>query len=142
MRGKRAHLIREDLSGIGCPASERAGQRVMDSLTRFLSKVLRLEVNPRKSKVAKLNQCRFLGFAFRRKKIVWSEKSLYLRGRLAYFAQMSPAGGRIAQAGRLGTASRDDGAQPQELLAPLPHSGNAVGSEQRMAEIAGLGLDA
>jgi len=94
--------------------SERAGQRVMDSLTRFLNKVLRLEVNPRKSKVAKLNQCRFLGFAFRRTKIVWSDKSLarfkrrireltgrswgvsmdyrlrklseYLRGWLAYFA--------------------------------------------------------
>jgi RNA-directed DNA polymerase len=94
--------------------SERAGQRVMDSLTRFLNRVLRLVVNPKKSKVAKLNQCAFLGFTFRRKKIVWSDKSLarfkrrvreltgrswgvsmdyrlrklseYLRGWLAYFA--------------------------------------------------------
>jgi len=94
--------------------SERAGQRVMESLTRFLNKVLRLTVNPTKSKVAKLDQCRFLGFTFRRKKIVWSEKSLaqfkrrvkeltgrswgvsmeyrlqklseYLRGWMAYFA--------------------------------------------------------
>ena len=32
--------------------------------------------NPTKSKVAKLDQCRFLGFSFRGKKIVWSEKSL------------------------------------------------------------------
>lgn len=56
--------------------SERAGQRVMNSLTRFLNKVLRLGVNPTKSKVAKLDQCRFLGFTFRGKKIVWSEKSL------------------------------------------------------------------
>ena len=55
--------------------SERAGQRVMASLTRFLQKKLRLMVNPVKSKVAALSQCRFLGFTFRRKKIVWSEKS-------------------------------------------------------------------
>ena len=54
--------------------SERAGQRVMASLTRFLEKKLRLTVNPQKSKVAKLGQCRFLGFTFRGKKIVWSEK--------------------------------------------------------------------
>ena len=54
--------------------SERAGQRVMASLTRFLEKKLRLAVNPVKSKVAPLNQCRFLGFTFRRKKIVWSDK--------------------------------------------------------------------
>lgn len=56
--------------------SERAGQRVMASLTRFLEKKLRLAVNPQKSKVAKLGECRFLGFTFRKKKIVWSEKSL------------------------------------------------------------------
>lgn len=94
--------------------SERAGQRVMASLTRFLEKKLRLAVNPVKSKVAKLNQCQFLGFTFRGKKIVWSDKSLaqfkrrvkeltgrswgvameyrmqklseYLRGWMAYFA--------------------------------------------------------
>lgn len=94
--------------------SERAGQRVMASLTRFLKRKLRLTVNPQKSKVAPLNQCRFLGFRFNRKRIVWSEKSLarfqrrvrkltgrswgvamdyrlqklseYLRGWMAYFA--------------------------------------------------------
>ena len=94
--------------------SVRAGERVMASLTRFLERKLRLRVNPLKSKVAPLNQCRFLGFTFRGKKIVWSEKSLqrfqrrvrqltgrswgvsmdyrleklseYLRGWMAYFA--------------------------------------------------------
>lgn len=55
--------------------SVRAGRRVMASLTRFLEKKLRLAVHPVKSKVAPLDQCRFLGFGFRRKKIVWSEKS-------------------------------------------------------------------
>lgn len=94
--------------------SERAGQRVMASLTRFLETKLRLTVNLVKSKVAKLNQCNFLGFTVRGKKIVWSDKSLaqskrrvkeltgrswgvsmdhrmqklseYLRGWMAYFA--------------------------------------------------------
>jgi RNA-directed DNA polymerase len=56
--------------------SEKAGQRVMTSLTRFLKRVLRLDVNIAKSKVAPLPQCRFLGFTFRRQKIVWSDKSL------------------------------------------------------------------
>jgi len=56
--------------------SESAGKRVMASLTRFLEKKLKLTVNPAKSKVAPLDQCRFLGFTFRRGKIVWSEKSL------------------------------------------------------------------
>jgi RNA-directed DNA polymerase len=94
--------------------STRAGGRVMASLTRFLERKLRLTVNPVKSKVVLLGQCRFLGFTFRGKKIVWSEKSLqrfqrrvrqltgrswgvsmdcrmeklseYLRGWMAYFA--------------------------------------------------------
>lgn len=56
--------------------SERAGQRVMASLTRFLQGKLRLTVNPQKSKVAPINRCRFLGLTFQRKRIVWSEKSL------------------------------------------------------------------
>jgi len=49
--------------------SERAGQRGMASLTRFLKRKLRLTVNPQKSKVVPLNQCRFLGFRFNRKRI-------------------------------------------------------------------------
>lgn len=56
--------------------SESAGRRVMASLTRFLERKLKLAVNPTKSKVAPLDQCRFLGFTFRRGKIVWSDKSL------------------------------------------------------------------
>lgn len=55
--------------------SERSGQRVMASLRWFLEKKLRLTVNLAKSKVTPLSQCRFLGFTFRRQKIVWSEKS-------------------------------------------------------------------
>jgi RNA-directed DNA polymerase len=56
--------------------SAPAGYRVMASLKRFLERELRLTVNLEKSKVAPLEQCRFLGFTFRRTRIVWSEKSI------------------------------------------------------------------
>ena len=45
-------------------ASERAGQRVMESITNFLSKRLRLRVNKEKSAVGKPSKRRFLGFSF------------------------------------------------------------------------------
>ena len=51
------------------------------------------------------------------------------------------AGGATAQAGRLGTAGRSDGAQPQELLAFIQNDGDTVGPERLMAEITRLGLD-
>jgi RNA-directed DNA polymerase len=44
--------------------SERAGQRVMDSITRFLAKKLRLKVNKEKSAVGKPSARKFLGFRF------------------------------------------------------------------------------
>lgn len=45
-------------------ASERAGQRVMTSITKFLSKRLRLQVNQEKSAVGKPSRRKFLGFSF------------------------------------------------------------------------------
>jgi RNA-directed DNA polymerase len=42
--------------------SERAGQRVMASLKRFIEKRLKLKVNADKSKVAKSQECSFLSF--------------------------------------------------------------------------------
>jgi RNA-directed DNA polymerase len=45
-------------------ASERAGQRVMESITNFLSKRLRLRVNQEKSAVGKPSKRKFLGFSF------------------------------------------------------------------------------
>ena len=44
--------------------SERAGQRVMDSITRFITKRLKLKVNDKKSAVAKPQERKFLGFSF------------------------------------------------------------------------------
>src|SRR6266704_6199238 len=44
--------------------SERAGQRVMESVKRFISTKLKLKVNEAKSAVAKPQQRKFLGFSF------------------------------------------------------------------------------
>jgi RNA-directed DNA polymerase len=44
--------------------SERAGQRVMKSVTRFITQKLKLKVNEAKSAVARPPQRKFLGFSF------------------------------------------------------------------------------
>jgi RNA-directed DNA polymerase len=44
--------------------SERAGQRVMESITRFITQRLKLKVNETKSAVARPQQRKFLGFSF------------------------------------------------------------------------------
>jgi RNA-directed DNA polymerase len=55
--------------------SQRAGERVMLRITRFLERRLRLSVNERKSRVASVEECSFLGFTFRRGRIRWTEKA-------------------------------------------------------------------
>ena len=54
--------------------SERAGQRVMESVKHFLSQKLKLKVNESKSAVARPGQRKFLGFSF-----TWGEKSIRRR---------------------------------------------------------------
>src|SRR3954467_6362830 len=44
--------------------SERAGQRVMKSMTRFITGKLKLQVNEAKSAVARPQERKFLGFSF------------------------------------------------------------------------------
>jgi RNA-directed DNA polymerase len=44
--------------------SERAGQRVMESVTRFITQTLNLKVNETKSAVARPQERKFLGFSF------------------------------------------------------------------------------
>jgi RNA-directed DNA polymerase len=44
--------------------SERAGQRVMEGITRFLGRKLKLKVNPMKSAVDMVSRRKFLGFTF------------------------------------------------------------------------------
>jgi RNA-directed DNA polymerase len=55
--------------------TQRAGQRVKESITRFLQRKLKLEVNQDKSRVAPTDQTNFLGFTFKGTKIRWSEKA-------------------------------------------------------------------
>lgn len=53
----------------------RAGERVLEGITQFLEQKLKLQVNGDKSKVAKANQCVFLGFTFKGTRIYWSDEA-------------------------------------------------------------------
>jgi RNA-directed DNA polymerase len=57
--------------------SHRAGERVMASVSRFLTGKLKLVVNEQKSRVVKTNDCEFLGFTFRGNKLRWSERAYH-----------------------------------------------------------------
>ncbi len=56
--------------------SKRAGDRVMARITRYLEKVLKVKVNTDKSKVVKVQDCSFLGFMFKGKKLIASVKAV------------------------------------------------------------------
>src|SRR5690606_25935588 len=58
-------------------STPKAGERVMANITRFNERKLKLKVNVSKSQVAPINQCKFLGFSFFGKKLVWHDKSLH-----------------------------------------------------------------
>ena len=47
----------------------------MQSITRYLETILKLKVNPAKSKVAPMSECSFLGFTIKGKKIRWTDKA-------------------------------------------------------------------
>src|SRR6267142_2040854 len=51
--------------------SERSGQRVMDSITRFITQRLKLKVNDKKSAVARPPERKFLGFSFTAGPVIW-----------------------------------------------------------------------
>ena len=70
-RGHRFVRYADDLMVL--VKSERAGQRVKASLTTYLGRQLKLPVNEKKSQVAKIDQCAFLGFTFKRGKLRWSD---------------------------------------------------------------------
>lgn len=73
-RGHRFARYADDL--VILVKSQRAAERVMRSITRYLQTVLKLEVNPAKSKVAPMSECSFLGFTIKGKKIRWTDKAL------------------------------------------------------------------
>lgn len=70
-RGHRFVRYADDLMVL--VKSERAGQRVKANLTTYLGRQLKLPVNEKKSQVAKIDQCMFLGFSFKRGKLRWSD---------------------------------------------------------------------
>lgn len=55
--------------------SQRTGERVMESVQRFLERRLKLTINQDKSKVARTDDTDFLSFTFRGGNIRWSEKA-------------------------------------------------------------------
>jgi RNA-directed DNA polymerase len=55
--------------------SARAGLRVKASLTRYLTRRLKLVVNEAKSRVCPVHECIFLGFTFRGSKLRWSDEA-------------------------------------------------------------------
>ncbi len=73
-RGHRFARYADDL--VILVRTQRAGERVMRSITRSLQTTLKLTVNPAKSKVAPMSQCGFLGFTIVGKKIRWTDKAL------------------------------------------------------------------
>jgi RNA-directed DNA polymerase len=56
--------------------SQRAAQRVLSRISRFIEGCLRLRINPNKSKAARLNACTFLGFELRRGKLHWTDAAV------------------------------------------------------------------
>ena len=72
-RGHRFARYADDL--IILVKSQRAGERVMASVTRFLTRKLKLDVNAAKSQVAPVSECSFLGFTIIRGKIRWTDAS-------------------------------------------------------------------
>ena len=56
--------------------SQRAGERVLQSISRYLHNRLKLMVNTSKSHVVKTSKCQFLGFTFKSGRIQISPKSL------------------------------------------------------------------
>ncbi len=84
--------------------SERAGRRVMHSITQYLKRKLKLRVNEEKSKVVRTNESEFLGFTFSGKKVRWTEKAFRefkrrvkrLTGR-SWFVSMKYRLGKLAQ---------------------------------------------
>ncbi len=56
--------------------SERAGDRVLASITRFTEQKLKLLVNDQKSQVVKSHKFEYLGFRFKGKHLGWTDKAV------------------------------------------------------------------
>lgn len=68
------HYVRYADDCIICVKSEMAANRVMKSVTKWLSEHLRVEVNASKTKISKPNDIKYLGFSFYQNKGEWRPK--------------------------------------------------------------------
>jgi RNA-directed DNA polymerase len=59
-----------------CVRSQRAAQRVLRSISRFIEGRLRLRINPLKTKAARRSACTFLGFELRRGRLHWTDAAV------------------------------------------------------------------
>lgn len=57
--------------------SQRAGNRVLDSITKFVNRQLKLKVNEQKSQVVPIKHSQFLGFTFNGKWLKWHSKTIH-----------------------------------------------------------------
>jgi len=55
--------------------SQRAATRILESITKYIERSLKLIVNQTKSQVCELHQATFLGFTIVKNRIKWSEKT-------------------------------------------------------------------
>jgi RNA-directed DNA polymerase len=72
-RGHRFARYADDL--VILVRTQRAGERVMRSITSYLHKSLKLTVNPAKSKVAPMSECSFLSLTIRAGQVRWTDKA-------------------------------------------------------------------
>lgn len=56
--------------------SKRAAERVLGSVARFLERRLKLVINYEKSRIVKADDCEYLGFIFKNKRVIWTDESL------------------------------------------------------------------
>lgn len=74
---KRGHLFARYADDfIILVKSQRAGERVLKSITRFIENRLSLVINTDKSQVVSVNESKFLGFTFKNGRIKWHPKAL------------------------------------------------------------------
>ena len=84
--------------------SERAGQRVMESITRFITQKLKLKVNEAKSAVARPQERKFLGFSF----TAWSGHQAHDRAEISGTVQAANPGNHARSQGRQHQRTMDE----------------------------------
>ena len=73
---RKHHFVRYADDFVILVKSKRAAQRVLKSVSRWLERKLKLVINQKKSRVVTADDCEYLGFIFKSKRIIWSDDSL------------------------------------------------------------------